>query len=182
MIRVLTFPIAVKFDKHLGSRGCRGACQISKRYVHYNIQSRGFETSRDLVVLKTPACLVTRGQGSHLWYNSHFYFQECSPTTRPTTGTAMTAVWRPRHGSSTSEQPSGLDRLYGSSSRSPWSVANRRASPFFTTLQSTQPSSSSSSLSSRSPSSDGCSSGWTIIWWSSPLCWYWSGRYALTRV
>ena len=27
---------------------CRDACQISKRYDHYNIQSRGFETSRDL--------------------------------------------------------------------------------------------------------------------------------------
>ena len=24
------------------------ACQISERYDHYNIQSRGFETSRDL--------------------------------------------------------------------------------------------------------------------------------------
>ena len=36
---------------------CRGACQISERYGHYNTQSRGFETSRDLVVIR----LVNRG-------------------------------------------------------------------------------------------------------------------------
>ena len=29
---------------------CREACQISERYDHYNIGSRGFETSRDLTV------------------------------------------------------------------------------------------------------------------------------------
>ena len=29
---------------------CRDACQISERYDHYNIQSRGSETSRDLAV------------------------------------------------------------------------------------------------------------------------------------
>ena len=29
---------------------CRDACQISERYDRYNIQSRGFETSRDLAV------------------------------------------------------------------------------------------------------------------------------------
>ena len=29
---------------------CRDACQISERYEHYTIQSRGFETSRDLTV------------------------------------------------------------------------------------------------------------------------------------
>ena len=34
---------------------CRDACQISQRYDHYNIQSRGFETSRDLVVRRVTA-------------------------------------------------------------------------------------------------------------------------------
>ena len=29
---------------------CRDACQMSERYDRYNIQSRGFETSRDLAV------------------------------------------------------------------------------------------------------------------------------------
>ena len=31
-------------------QGCRGACQISKRYDNLNYQSRGFETSRDLTI------------------------------------------------------------------------------------------------------------------------------------
>ena len=31
-------------------RGCRDACQISERCDHYNIQSHGFDTSRDLAV------------------------------------------------------------------------------------------------------------------------------------
>ena len=31
-------------------RCCRNACQISERYDHYNIQSRGFETSRALAM------------------------------------------------------------------------------------------------------------------------------------
>ena len=31
-------------------RCCRDACQISERYYHYNMQSRDFDTSRDLVV------------------------------------------------------------------------------------------------------------------------------------
>ena len=31
-------------------RGCRDACQISERYDHHNIQSRGFDTSRVLAV------------------------------------------------------------------------------------------------------------------------------------
>ena len=31
------------------------ACQISERYVQYNIQSRGFETSRDLGVRRPTA-------------------------------------------------------------------------------------------------------------------------------
>ena len=34
---------------------CRGACQISELYDHCNIQSRGFETSRDLVVRRLTA-------------------------------------------------------------------------------------------------------------------------------
>ena len=33
-----------------GRHGCRDASQISERDDHYNIQSRGFETSRDLAV------------------------------------------------------------------------------------------------------------------------------------
>ena len=36
-------------------RCCRGACQISERYDHCNIQSRGFETSRDLAVRRLTA-------------------------------------------------------------------------------------------------------------------------------
>ena len=32
------------------SKSCWDACQISEEYDHYNIQSRGFETSRDLAV------------------------------------------------------------------------------------------------------------------------------------
>ena len=36
-------------------RCCRGACQISERYDHCNIQSRGFETSRDLTVRRLTA-------------------------------------------------------------------------------------------------------------------------------
>ena len=32
-------------------RCCRGACQISERYDHCNIQSRGFETSRGVLPL-----------------------------------------------------------------------------------------------------------------------------------
>ena len=31
-------------------KACRDACQITERYDHYNIQSRYFETSRDLTV------------------------------------------------------------------------------------------------------------------------------------
>ena len=38
-------------------RRCRGrdAYQISKRYDHHDIQSRGFETSRDLAVRRPSA-------------------------------------------------------------------------------------------------------------------------------
>ena len=36
-------------------RCCRGACQISERYDNCNIQSRGFETSRDLAVRRLTA-------------------------------------------------------------------------------------------------------------------------------
>ena len=34
---------------------CRNVCQIAERYDHYNIESRGFETSRDLVVRRPSA-------------------------------------------------------------------------------------------------------------------------------
>ena len=34
---------------------CRDACQISERHGHYNIQSRGVESSRDLTVRHPPA-------------------------------------------------------------------------------------------------------------------------------
>ena len=37
---------------------CRDACQISERYAHYNIQSCGFDTSRDLAVRRR---IVNRG-------------------------------------------------------------------------------------------------------------------------
>ena len=46
-IHVYSFPIALKFDRHLGSIA---ACKISEQYDHYNIQSCGFETSCDLSV------------------------------------------------------------------------------------------------------------------------------------
>ena len=55
-IRILTFPIALKFDRHAtGQQYCQDDCQISERYNHYNIQSRGFETSRDLAVRRLTA-------------------------------------------------------------------------------------------------------------------------------
>ena len=44
-------------------RCCRGACQISERYDHYNIQSRGFETLRNLSVLRASVRSVNRGPG-----------------------------------------------------------------------------------------------------------------------
>ena len=34
---------------------CRNACQMSERYDHYSIKSRGFETSRDRTVRRPPA-------------------------------------------------------------------------------------------------------------------------------
>ena len=51
-IRVLTFPIALKSPRQ---QRCRDACQIAERYDHYNIQSRGFETSRDLSIRRLTA-------------------------------------------------------------------------------------------------------------------------------
>ena len=39
---------------------CRDACQISEQYNHYNIQSHGFETSRDLAVRR----LTNKGPGA----------------------------------------------------------------------------------------------------------------------
>ena len=47
-IQGLTFQIAMKFGEHLGSSAARDTCQISERYDHYTIQSRGFEASRNL--------------------------------------------------------------------------------------------------------------------------------------
>ena len=56
------FPIALKFDSHLSSSACRAAsCQISERYDHYNIQSHGFEASRDLVVRRLTAYWIHLG-------------------------------------------------------------------------------------------------------------------------
>ena len=55
-IRVEYFPIALKFNRHLGSSAAKpNACQTSERYDHYNIQSRGFETSRDLALRRLTA-------------------------------------------------------------------------------------------------------------------------------
>ena len=69
-IRVLTFPIALKFDRHLRSRFYRYDCHISERWYYYNIQSRGLETSRDLHG-KTSVRLVNRGPDLTR-YNIHF--------------------------------------------------------------------------------------------------------------
>ena len=44
----LDFPIAVKNWQAPRPQRCRTACQISQRWDHYNMQSCGFETSRDL--------------------------------------------------------------------------------------------------------------------------------------
>ena len=41
------------FQSHWNLTGT--SCQISERYDHYSIQSRGFETSRDLAVRRPPA-------------------------------------------------------------------------------------------------------------------------------
>ena len=49
----------------------RDACQISERYDHYNIQSRGFETSRDLG-FKTSYRIVNRGPVQY-FTNKHGY-------------------------------------------------------------------------------------------------------------
>ena len=53
----LDFSIALKFDRHLGSSAAEMPVkfQISERYDHYNIQSRGFETSRDWAVRRLTA-------------------------------------------------------------------------------------------------------------------------------
>ena len=52
-IQVWTFPITPKFDRHLGSTA---ACQISEPYDHYNTQSRGLKTLRDLSVRRITTC------------------------------------------------------------------------------------------------------------------------------
>ena len=54
-VRVQTFPIALKFHRHMR---CRDASQISERYDDYNIQSRGFETSRDFLVKRLTVFLI----------------------------------------------------------------------------------------------------------------------------
>ena len=46
-IQVYTFPITLKFDRHLGS--------ISEWCNHYNIQSCGFKSSQDLAVRRLTA-------------------------------------------------------------------------------------------------------------------------------
>ena len=48
-IQVYIFQIDLDLDRQIGS-SVHDACQISERYYHYNIQSRGFETSQDLMV------------------------------------------------------------------------------------------------------------------------------------
>ena len=48
-IQVKIFPIALKFDRHLDSNAAEMPV-ISERCDHYNIQSRGVETLRDLAV------------------------------------------------------------------------------------------------------------------------------------
>ena len=45
----LNFSIRSEIWQVPRQRCCRGACQISERYDHCNIQSRGFETSRDMM-------------------------------------------------------------------------------------------------------------------------------------
>ena len=57
-------------------QGCRDACQISERYDHCNIKSRGLETSRDLAVRETLAMTVCSGQLLPL----PAWFEACVPT------------------------------------------------------------------------------------------------------
>ena len=47
---------------------CRNACQNSERYDHCNIQSHGFETSRDLAVRGLP-CFILQPTWSSLTFN-----------------------------------------------------------------------------------------------------------------
>ena len=54
----LDFSNRPKIWQAFRQRCCRDARQISVRYDHHNVQSRGFETSRDLVVRRlTPQCI-----------------------------------------------------------------------------------------------------------------------------
>ena len=55
------------------------ACQISEPYHHYNILSRGFETSRDLTVSRPPG-LVNRGHGIKLLIHTHIPTHKHKPT------------------------------------------------------------------------------------------------------
>ena len=59
---------------------CRDACQISERYDHYNIQSRGFETSRDLAVRRLTAYRGPDSVATQYWLQSRcgwWFIQRC---------------------------------------------------------------------------------------------------------
>ena len=47
---MLTFPITLKFDRHLSSSVAELPVKFPEWYEHYNIQSRDYETSRDFAV------------------------------------------------------------------------------------------------------------------------------------
>ena len=51
----LNFPNLFEIWQAPRQQRCRDACQISERHTHYNIQSRGFETLRDLAVRRLTA-------------------------------------------------------------------------------------------------------------------------------
>ena len=46
----LDFSCRLEIFKAPRQQCCRNSCQVLERYDHYNIQSRGFEASRDLAV------------------------------------------------------------------------------------------------------------------------------------
>ena len=53
-IRVLPFPIALKFDRHLGSNAAEMRIKF-QNYERFNIQSRWLEISRDLAIRRLTA-------------------------------------------------------------------------------------------------------------------------------
>ena len=61
-IRVYTFLIALKFDRHLGSAAAEMPVNFLQRCDHYNIQSSGFETSWDLAVRRVNWWIQTQLQ------------------------------------------------------------------------------------------------------------------------